>query len=960
MKSSLLAGRLAAVALFLSILAFPSLAQRPPGAGGGFGGNRPGFERSSFRLSLTLVDSLTREPIPFASVYLVPVKDTIITAFTLTDQTGSARINQITRGDYDLNVEFVGYTPIRKNIYFRRDMNLDTLRMKVDENFLEAAKVTAIGTPVDVRKDTIIYNASSFKTLDNAMLEDLLKRMPGIEVDGNSVTVNGEEVSKITVNGKVFFFDNKESALKNLPAKMVDKVKVIDQESEKARDTGIADDKKEKVMDVQLKEEYKKGWFGNLKASAGANVPPEDHDELVPDGKFLYNLNALTAVYNETDQLTVVGNTYNVPDGRSGAGLRTSSEVSANINTDRISSVESSAMVSYGRNTTETRSKSSTTTFTGKDEDLYSDSDRGGKTSSNSLRANMRFRKSDKSNLAFNFEPQIVFERGNSSSSSKSNTLSGSTLRNSSVSSSGSESDSFSAGMKGSVTFKNLGSKRGRSIGLDLSGALSDTDGTSYEYSSLTTEGSSSIKDIDYDVCSGAKSLGLGLSYVEPVSSTLMLQLSGGTSLRSKSSDNQAFNASDRSENDYYSSWSRNSYRSDNARLQMQYKKDDINLQAGAEVFATVNEIHSRSLGVETVTGEGETLWNWSPFINFTTSFKNVRRFRVRLSGTSYDPSASDITPNLNISNRTRIRAGNIYLKPYFSSNLNLSMAGGDTRKQTFFAVNGNLGLGVRNVVTASWHDSDGVAYTLPVNTRKPALNASINGSGGFPLNKSQSLAFQGSAGISFRRTISYQNISRSTGIDLENFDYNDFISEIWGNDGDAFYDGTSGFAESVTTTVRPVGRAGLTYKGETWNITLSDRITANISRYSLDSRSNRSTVDNTLSLNMQYFTDSGWQANMEGSYYSFSGYSDGYGEPYFMLNAGIFKNIKAFSFGISANDILGQGIRLNRTISENYISDSSTLQLGRYILATFTYNFGKMNAKQSRRAQNVARGTAF
>ena len=109
------------------------------------------------------------------------------------------------------------------------------------------------------------------------MLEDLLKRMPGMEVaqDG-SVKVNGEKVDKITVGGRTFFFNEPSLAVKNLPAKIVDKIRVIDKDKEDASFTGISSkNDKVKVMDVQLKEEYKKGWFGNAKAGGGSTLTPQ-------------------------------------------------------------------------------------------------------------------------------------------------------------------------------------------------------------------------------------------------------------------------------------------------------------------------------------------------------------------------------------------------------------------------------------------------------------------------------------------------------------------------------------------------------------------------------------------------------------------------------------------------------------------------------------------------------------
>ena len=176
-------------------------------------------------VKLTLKDSRSSKPISWASVYLVPAGDTTITHFALSDDKGDVLLKEVPVGKYELNAEIIGYNP-HKKVY------------------------------------TIEFNASSFRVSENAMLEDLIKKMPGMEVaDDGTVTLNGEKIDKITVGGKTFFFNDPTAALKNLPAKIVDKIKVIDKTKDEAAGSGIVTkDDKEKVMDVELKEEYTEGW----------------------------------------------------------------------------------------------------------------------------------------------------------------------------------------------------------------------------------------------------------------------------------------------------------------------------------------------------------------------------------------------------------------------------------------------------------------------------------------------------------------------------------------------------------------------------------------------------------------------------------------------------------------------------------------------------------------------------
>ena len=219
------------------------------------------YEERMCEIKATVVDSLTSEPVPFASVYVVPSKDTTITNFTLSDAKGEAKLDEVPFGSYVFHVEMMGYKPFVKERYFRdRQADMGTIRLQVDELFLQAATITDVGNPVIIKKDTVEFNASSFRVGANAMLKDLLMRMPGMEVTADGkVFFNGKEIDKITVGGRTFFFGDQSVALNNLPAYVVDKIRVIERESEQTRASGLQDGDKEHVLDVALKKEYEKG-----------------------------------------------------------------------------------------------------------------------------------------------------------------------------------------------------------------------------------------------------------------------------------------------------------------------------------------------------------------------------------------------------------------------------------------------------------------------------------------------------------------------------------------------------------------------------------------------------------------------------------------------------------------------------------------------------------------------------
>ena len=186
-------------------------------------------------VKVTLTDSSTGEPVGFATVYIIKQGAKDPAKYALTDAKGNAVLEKVRPGTYIFKAEMMGYKPYEKEIKVEGAMDLGTVKMDLDNTVLDAASVSATGNPIVIKKDTVEYNASSFKTTDNDMLEDLLKKLPGLEVsEDGSITANGQTITKITIDGKTFFLDDPQLASKNIPAKIIQKVKVVEKKSEQA------------------------------------------------------------------------------------------------------------------------------------------------------------------------------------------------------------------------------------------------------------------------------------------------------------------------------------------------------------------------------------------------------------------------------------------------------------------------------------------------------------------------------------------------------------------------------------------------------------------------------------------------------------------------------------------------------------------------------------------------------
>jgi hypothetical protein len=227
-----------------------------------------------FTVKGTVTDTL-QVALPSATVMVLNPADSSLVNFGVTNNAGGFEIKNLTRGTYQLKITFVGYAPFTRTFQapaVGTITDLGTLRLAPITKELAEVVIKGEKAPVTIKKDTIEFNAGSFAVKANANVEDLLKKMPGMEVDNDgNVRAQGEQVQRVTVDGREFFGRDPKLATRNLPADAVDKVQVFDRKSEQAQFTGIDDGQREKTINLELKEEKRNGAFGNLMAGAGTD-----------------------------------------------------------------------------------------------------------------------------------------------------------------------------------------------------------------------------------------------------------------------------------------------------------------------------------------------------------------------------------------------------------------------------------------------------------------------------------------------------------------------------------------------------------------------------------------------------------------------------------------------------------------------------------------------------------------
>lgn len=925
-------------------------------------------------LNCLIQDAKTGDPLPYVTTYLIPQGDTTITHFALSDEKGAVKIEDIIPGKYVFNAELIGYKPYEKVCdLYGSQKNLGAIRLEENPEYIDAATITALGNPVTIKKDTIEYNATAFHVGENAMLEDLLKKMPGMEVTSDgTVTVNGETVDKITVGGKTFFFNDPTMAVKNLPAKIVEKIKVIDKKKEEAEFTGVATkDDKEKVMDVQLKEEYKKGWFGNAELSGGSSIVPDDDKKLSGQPGVLYSGNVLAAGYDETGQLTILGNGKNVVDPDEGyviisdfntegtddlaskRGLENAAQAGANYNTSRIKGFDSNVSINYYFNHKDAREKSRRTTFQQSSSDIITDGEYVGKGDNHRINTAIELNKTDDSKYLLLVRPSFSYTSQDREISNSSSTASGIEQKNNSSAINSSHNDLFITRTDFKFGVKNLGKER-RSLTFSGSYNYRGIVGNSSELSVTDYSSYTDRRHLNYDSKDNRHAAECVVTYVEPLGEKWSLQGRVTGCLIGSRMTKDAFNGNDGSVNDYYSAISSNDDWLVRERLLAQWKNDNTTALFGIQLDQEQNVTYSKALGNESTVGKNQWLFNWAPYAEIKWSRDN-NTISFDYGGSSNTPYGSQIIPTLNINNPVQVTAGNIYLRPSFSHFSSLSYRHNNPSKYSFLNISLNGRAYTNEIVNASWFDADGNRYAIPVNSRKPSLSTRFYCSFERPLDQKKHFTFSIFANVLYSLGTSYQAKTQLPGLDKDNFNYDEMMSWFWGHeDGNLFYSGTSGFAQSRTKALTYRIRPSLEYKLENFSTQFSAGARNRITEYSLNSTANINAWDFEVDANVLYSSPKDWEFETFATYYFYRGYSEGYGTPEFIWNAGISKRIKAVTLSLRINDILNQRKSLNRTATEAYVQDVYQNVIGRYILFGVTFNFGKMNAKNNARAKKA------
>ena len=659
-----------------------------------------------------------------ATVQMLKPDSTYVSG-VLSDEKGNFSIEASATGSYILKFTSVGYTPLTKTVKVdgKKDIALGKITFNADAIMLKGATVVGQAARVTVQEDTFVYNASAYRTPEGSVVEELVKRLPGAQVsDDGTITINGKEVKKVLVDGKEFMTGDTQTALKNLPTSIIDKIKSYDEKSDLAKVTGIDDGEEQTVLDFGIKKGMNKGVFGNVDASVGT----QDR----------YAERLMGALFKDKTRVMLMGNLNNVNDrgfpggggggrfGRGAQGLNTSKMAGANFNLEPSSKLKLDGSVRWNHSNGDKRTEQSVENFVST-AGSFSNSLNQNYTRSDNWNARMRLEWTPDTMTNIMFRPSFSYSKSDGLTSGTSASYNedpysyvSDPLSQESISimdekglmvnhrenSSITYSDNLSIGAMLQLNRKLNSKGRNATLRTDISYGEGDSKSLStsnvHLYQVEDAFGNDSTYQTNRFNTTPTKTLNYSVqfTYSEPVFKAMFLQLSYKFNYKYNKSDRSTFDFSNVDGNMFagvdnvYRGWDNylsrldqplDNYLDESLSRYSEYKnyiheiqlmlrviREKYRLNVGVMVQPQKTRFIQRYQGINTDTVRNVV--NVTPTLDFRYRFSKLSNLRINYRGTTSQPSMTDLLDIRDDSDPLNITMGNPGLKPSFTNTLRL------------------------------------------------------------------------------------------------------------------------------------------------------------------------------------------------------------------------------------------------------------------------------------------------
>ena len=922
-----------------------------------------GYDAEAAVIKGRIVDANDKTGLTDATVRLVKAsRDSAFVAGAAADSEGNFKLAGVRQGKYVLNVSYIGYSTLKKSITVgTNELNLGEIAMSESTIMLKEATVVGVKTEITVKEDTVEYNADSYKTQPNAVVEDLLKRLPGVEVGSDGkITAQGKEVTKILIDGKEFFADDPKVASKNIPVNMVDKLQVVDRKSDLARLTGVDDGEEETVINLTVKKGMNNGWFGTVIGGYGTDKR--------------YTGSLILNHFRGGNQFTILGgaNNTNEPaftDGGAsrftrfggGNGITTTQSAGFNFNVGKEETFRVGGSVLYSHSDQDSRNKSSYQYLLA-DGNTFNDSYSTARDKGHNIRGDFRMKWEVDSFNTLEFRPNFSFNFSDSWKSDSS-MMRGSRyeLQSKSVSSYFNNGKSYEFG--GQLVYNhNFKSHPGRSYSVQLRYNFSNVreDGSTVTRNTYADENTDD-QDINqiYDNHRWSNGVNWRLTWTEPlgdVKNARFLTFAYRGNYKFNNADKYVYDIEQPSAggsrgynpvlaaalgdagfrsaiaskyspvvlldytlladilnyelgtqvfNEDLSSLFRNDYFTQSFQIGFKQVRKSYNLDAGVSLNTSMMKSDDLLNAARNI--PARHTWYLSPYARLRFKFSKTRNLAFDYRARHNEPSLTQLQPVADVSNPLRIVVGNPDLKPTFTQRVNLRFNDFNQEAQRSIMAMIGAQYSLNSIISKVIYDATTGGQTTTYENVDGVWNAFGMTMFSFPF-KRKSWYYSMMSRVSYSSTVGFNNnnYNRSGTFSLH------------------VAPGISFRPDNLELELRP------TYNYQTTHNTTQVSANRDIHTYG-------------AMFNGTYYAPFGFVINTDLNYNSSSGYTDGYNTTQWLWNASLsyqFLREKSATLSVKVFDILGQKQSISRNVTANYIRDMEYNTLTRYFMFSFTYKF--------------------
>ncbi|MDH6355182.1 hypothetical protein M2132_001519 [Dysgonomonas sp. PH5-45] len=875
------------------------------------------FAQSRATITGTILDS-NSEPIIQASVRVLNAKDSSYVNGAVSGANGKFSVS-VNQGRYIIHVSYLGYADYYRNLNTAQGTSLGQIKLKESSVLLAEAVITAKAVEIVVKDDTVEYNADSYKVQQSAMVEDLVKRMPGAEVDSEGkITVNGKEVKKILLDGKEFFSDDPKVASKNLPASMVDKLQVFDKKSDMAMMTGFDDGNEETVINLVVKPGMKEGVFGNAYAGYGS------HDR--------YEANAMVNYMRNNNQFSFLGGLNNTNNAgfsdfassmfggnRPHRGMRFGGNngITKSVNGGMNFGVEVSPKLELGGNARYGSSDNTveTRTFTN-----YTLQDRletrfgNGDNKSDNVGANLRMEWKPDDKTQITFRPSLQYNKNENYQvedfwTTRQTSLTDTLTRG--------NTDYYSKGdgitLSGDLNVSRKLSDSGRVLSFRVQGGLSDSDSDGTNKSSTWRQDDSGsvineLQNQTFKQKDDSYNWRGYVSYVEPVGRNNFLQVDYSYRKNYSESDKKTYDWQNGGAIDIdYTRKTENDFINQQVGLKFKSMRQKYNYTVGFAVQPSNSK--TTIISPDTTYITKNDVVNFAPELQFNYNWDKRSNLRIEYNGNTNQPTTAQLSDAKITSDPLNQTVGNPNLKPSFENRLRIRFRKFNPEQGSAIMLFSNMSYTLNDIVTTSTL-IDNVTYKTYKN---------VNGN------------FSGMARLIY-----------NTPLRNKKFSVNSMTFASYAH-SKGFIDGN----DNTANTLRLTERLGVEYRSDLFDVSLR----GNLSFYNINnsaasansSLQNQKTYDYGGTLGTTLYLPYNWTLETDIEYSTNSGYENGYKLNQWLWNASISKQIfkdKNGTLRIKMYDILNDRNNITRTSANGSYSDLSTSTINSYFMVHFVYKF--------------------